>query len=169
MPSRNIGDWFGLNRSPAAKAAALAGSRRNAPPVAIMAVTTKHETAESTGNSINCLSERRMAKLCLTSCQLRENLPIAPPAHSEATRKRRNCDLLKVWRRDLPAPIVRPMHFFRTGNPSANGHTGWKARTSAKMRVKPGDGAADAVALVLGPYEHMAFVFVNDQLGFYAE
>src|SRR5256885_14576604 len=87
MPSRNVGDWFGLNRSPAAKAAALAGSRRNAPPVAIMAVTTKQETAESTGNSINCLSERRMAKLCLTSCQLRENLPIAP---SHACRRHRN-------------------------------------------------------------------------------
>src|SRR5712692_11172956 len=78
MPSRNIGDWFGLNRSPAARAAALAGSIRNAPPVAITAVTTKQETAERTGKSINCLSERRMAKLCLTSCQLRENLPITP-------------------------------------------------------------------------------------------
>src|SRR5438046_10097504 len=78
MPSRNMGDWFGLNRSPAAIAAALAGSNRNAPPVAIAAVTTKQETAESTGNSINCLSERRMVKLCLTSSQLRENLPIAP-------------------------------------------------------------------------------------------
>src|SRR5213082_1785911 len=92
MPSRNIGDWFGWKRSPAAMAAALAGSSRNAPPVAIMAVTTKHETAESTGNSINCLSERRMAKLCMTSCQLRENLPMAPSHvmanHGTATEDR---------------------------------------------------------------------------------
>src|SRR6266700_997830 len=93
MPRRNIGDWFGLNRSPAAKAAVLAGSSRNAPPVAILAVTIKHETAESTGNNINCLSERRMAKLCLTSCQLRENLPIAPSHAMKRIRKRRNCDL----------------------------------------------------------------------------
>src|SRR6266576_3468640 len=117
MPSRNIGDWFGLKRSPAAMAAALAGSSRNAPPVAIMAVTMKQETVESTGNSINCLSERRMAKLCLTSCQLRENLPIAP-SHTIGNDGPVTQDI--VWRRDPPAPIVGPMHSFGTGNASDN-------------------------------------------------
>src|SRR2546430_14277980 len=78
MPSINIGDWFGWKCSPAAKAEARAGIIKNAPPVAIMVVTIKQAMAESTGNNINCLSERRMAKLCLTSSQLRENLPMAP-------------------------------------------------------------------------------------------
>src|SRR5438132_14333870 len=78
MPSMNIGDWFGWNCSPAAKAEARAGIIKNAPPVAITIVTIKQAMAESTGNNINCLSERRMVKLCPTSCQLRENLPIAP-------------------------------------------------------------------------------------------
>jgi len=37
------------------------------------------------------------------------------------------------------------------------------------VRVKPGDSAADAVALVLGFDEVMALVFVNDELRFDAE
>jgi hypothetical protein len=37
------------------------------------------------------------------------------------------------------------------------------------MGVKPGDGAACAVALVLRLHEHVAFVFVEDELGFNAE
>lgn len=37
------------------------------------------------------------------------------------------------------------------------------------MGVEPGYGAADAVALVGGVDEHVAFVFVDDQLGFDAE
>jgi hypothetical protein len=37
---------------------------------------------------------------------------------------------------------------------------------STKMRVEPGDGAADAVALVVGFDEVVAFVFVDDELGF---
>src|SRR5437762_7768082 len=118
MPSMNIGDWFGWNCSPAAKAEALAGIIKNAPPVAIMVVTIKHAMAESTGNSINCLSERRMAKLCLTSSQLRENLPIAPSHANKRTRKRRNCNLGIAWRSEFPAPIVRPMHSLGTGNAS---------------------------------------------------
>src|SRR5436853_3226155 len=163
MPSRNIGDWFGWKRSPAAMAAALAGSSRNAPPVAIMAVTTKHETAESTGNSINCLSERRMAKLCLTSSQLRENLPIAP---SQAIG---NDGTRIVWPRGLPVPIVRSIGFLRTGNASDNGYPSWNSRASAEMGVEPGDGAADAVALVLGADEQVAFVLVDHELGFDAK
>src|SRR5437762_5282560 len=118
MPSMSIGDWFGWNCSPAAKAEALAGIIKNAPPVAIMVVTIKHATAESTGNSINWLSERRMAKLCLTSTQLRENLPIAPSHANKRTRKRRNCNLGIAWRSEFPAPIVRPMHSLGTGNAS---------------------------------------------------
>ena len=37
------------------------------------------------------------------------------------------------------------------------------------MRIEPGYGAADAVSLVGGIDEHVAFVFVDDQLGFDAE
>jgi hypothetical protein len=37
-------------------------------------VTIKQAMADKTGNSINCLSERRIAKLCFTSSQLRQNL-----------------------------------------------------------------------------------------------
>src|SRR5256885_13183588 len=138
MPSKNMGDWFGLTRSPAAIAAALAGSNRNAPPVEIAAVTTKQETAESTGNNINCLSERRMAKLCLTSSQLRENLPIAPSHANKRTRKRRNRGLGTAWRRELPAPIVRPMHSLRTGNASdksAIGELCWVGLAALHPRV----------------------------------
>src|SRR5256886_16807740 len=118
MPSINIGDWFGWKCSPAAKAEARAGTIKNAPPVAIMVVTIKQAMAESTGNNINCLSERRMAKLCLTRSQLRENLPIAPSHANKRTWKRRNRGLGIAWRRELPAPIVRPMHSLRTGNAS---------------------------------------------------
>src|SRR4029077_4685328 len=162
----NTGDWFGLNCSPAAMAAGRAGSMRNAAPVALTAVTIKHAMAESTGNSINCLSERRMAKLCLTSCQLRENLPITP---SNTNWKRWNCDLGIIWRKGPPVPIVRSMHSQRTGNVCDNGYPASKERTSAKMRVKPRDGAADAVPLVLGLHEHVAFVLVDHELGFDAE
>src|SRR2546428_6310307 len=38
-----------------------------------------------------------------------------------------------------------------------------------QVRVKPGDSAANAVALVLGFGEVMALVFVNDQLRFNSE
>jgi hypothetical protein len=37
---------------------------------------------------------------------------------------------------------------------------------SMKMGVEPGNGAADAVALVVGLHEVVAFVFVDDELGF---
>src|SRR2546421_6051955 len=116
MPSINIGDWFGWKCSPAAKAEARAGIIKNAPPVAIMVVTIKQAMAESTGNNINCLSERRMAKLCLTSRQLRENLPIAPSHANIRTRKRRNFGPETAWRNGPPAPIVRPMHSLGIGN-----------------------------------------------------
>src|SRR5713226_6791129 len=43
------------------------------------------------------------------------------------------------------------------------------AADSTEMEVEPGDGAADTVALVSGADEHVAFVFVDDQLGFDAE
>src|ERR1700726_736310 len=38
-----------------------------------------------------------------------------------------------------------------------------------KMGVEPGYAAADAVAAMFGLHEHVAFVFVNYQLRFYAE
>src|SRR5437764_15034578 len=38
-----------------------------------------------------------------------------------------------------------------------------------EARVKPGDGAANAVANVFGIYEHMAFVLVDDELRFNIE
>lgn len=37
------------------------------------------------------------------------------------------------------------------------------------MRVEPGDGAPDAVAPMVGVDEHVAFVFVDDELGIDAE
>ena len=37
------------------------------------------------------------------------------------------------------------------------------------MRVEPSDGAANAILLVLGLDEHVAFMFVDDQLGFDAQ
>ena len=37
---------------------------------------------------------------------------------------------------------------------------------SVQVGIEPGDGAADAVALVLGLHEVVAFVFVDDELGF---
>ena len=40
---------------------------------------------------------------------------------------------------------------------------------STKMRIEPGDGAAGAVALVGGLGKVVAFVFVDDELGFDAE
>jgi hypothetical protein len=39
-------------------------------------------------------------------------------------------------------------------------------KESTEMGVEPGDGAADAVALVVGLHEEVAFVFVDDELGF---
>src|SRR6267378_1228632 len=57
------------------------------------------------------------------------------------------------------------MHVLGTGNASSNGYPSWNSRVSAKMGVEPGDGAADAVALVLGLHEHVAFVFVDDERG----
>jgi hypothetical protein len=35
-----------------------------------------------------------------------------------------------------------------------------------KVSVEPGYGAADAVAAMFGLDEHVAFVFIDDQLGF---
>src|ERR1700740_797787 len=161
------GDWLGLKRSPLAKAAALAGRSSSVPPVPIRIVTNRQEIAESTGNSINCLSERRMAKLCLTSSQLRENLPIAP---SYDAGKVGSLGLRKVWGMGSNAPIVRSMHSLRTGNHSGPGPRSWQSGAlSAEMGVKPGDDTADAVALVLGIREVVAFVFVDDELGFHAE
>ena len=37
------------------------------------------------------------------------------------------------------------------------------------MAVEPGNGAADAVALVVGFHEVVAFVFVDDELGLDAQ
>lgn len=37
------------------------------------------------------------------------------------------------------------------------------------MGVKPGDGAARAIALVLRLHEHVALLFVDHELGFDAE
>jgi len=40
---------------------------------------------ESTGNNINCLSAHKIAKLCSTSSQLRENLPMEPSLKPESS------------------------------------------------------------------------------------
>jgi hypothetical protein len=40
---------------------------------------------------------------------------------------------------------------------------------STQMGVEPGQGAFDYVAAVLGAREHVALVFVDYELGFYAE
>src|ERR1700692_2588274 len=77
MPSMKAGDWLGCQRAPEAAAAAIEGRMAGFPPVTMIAVVNRQATADKTGNNINCLSERRIAKLCFTSSQLRENLPIA--------------------------------------------------------------------------------------------
>src|SRR2546423_15489493 len=70
-------EWLGCQRWPVAAAAAICGKMANAPPVAMSAVTKRQEMADKMGKSINCLSERRIAKLSRISAQLRENLPMA--------------------------------------------------------------------------------------------
>ena len=42
-------------------------------------------------------------------------------------------------------------------------------RESLQVAVEPSQGAFDYVAAVFGAGEHMAFVFVDDELGFDAE
>src|SRR5215831_18234355 len=112
MPTRNNGEWFGWNRSPLAAAKAIEGIISSVPPVAIIAVTIRQLIAERIGNSMSCLSERRMTKLCLTSCQVRENLPIAP----SYSVPKRGFGLRQVWKKGWEPPIVHRMHSQGTVN-----------------------------------------------------
>src|SRR5215472_3151020 len=119
MPSRNSGDWLGRNGWPFAAAEAIAGMMSSVPPVAIMAVTKRQLIADRTGNNINCLSERRITKLCLTSSQVRENLPIAP-SYDVSVVWKRNLASTQSGRRIGEAPIVHWMHVFWAVNPWDN-------------------------------------------------
>src|SRR5260370_24565242 len=54
------------------------------------AVTITQLIPESTGNSSNCLSAHKIAKLCSTSSQLRENLPMEPSHEPESIFSRKS-------------------------------------------------------------------------------